>query len=381
MTSSPPPVRRSVAALVLIVVFVLADLGFAQVGKAMVPGWELRAHRLKFRISDPVFHHGLAASVTQVDRWGDIGYPLFTNSLGLRDARVREVALVPEGRRIAFIGDSFTEGVGFPWEQTFVGRVAAALEPQGIEVLNLGVSSYSPVIYFKKVEQLVERQGLRFDELVVFVDTGDVYNEARWYEQTPDGRIVAHVADGVNVAKQRSRLGDWLAVNSLTGKLLYTLADRWRYERSKRLISAAQRTGGPDSTNAMAVNAKDASWTWDEAAWAEWGQLGLQRALANMDRLEAITRAHGIRLTVAIYPWPGQVWRGQVENREVTVFSAWAAAHGAGFLNLYPELIKDGPEADLKAHYIPGDVHWNADGHALVADRVLRYLAQRDGGR
>lgn len=381
MPPAPASARRSVVVLVLLVVFVLADLGFAQIGKALVPGWELRAHRLKFRVSDPVFHHGLAPSVTQVDRWGNIGYPLFTNSLGLRDARVRDLPLIGQGRRIAFIGDSFTEGVGFPWEQTFVGRVAAALEPRGVEVLNLGVSSYSPVLYYKKVEQLVVRQGLRFDELVVFVDTGDIYNEARWYELTPDGSILSHVTDGANIAKKRGRVGDWLAVNSLTGKLGFTLADMWRYQRAKRLVSDAERTGGVDSDSTSMVNAKDASWTWDDAAWTEWGQLGLERALANMDRLHAITQAQGIRLTVAIYPWPGQVWRQQVDNRQVEAFSTWATTRGVGFINLYPDLIRNGPEDDLKAHYIPRDVHWNADGHALVADRVLDYLARRDHGR
>jgi hypothetical protein len=48
---------------------------------------------------------------------------VFTDSLGFKDASRRAV---PDRRRILFIGDSFTEGVGLPYEQTFVGLFARA---------------------------------------------------------------------------------------------------------------------------------------------------------------------------------------------------------------------------------------------------------------
>ena len=49
-----------------------------------------------------------------------------------------------------------------------------------IEVLNAGVSSYSPIIYFKKIEYLIDK-GFEFDELIVFIDISDIEDEATIY--------------------------------------------------------------------------------------------------------------------------------------------------------------------------------------------------------
>ena len=44
-----------------------------------------------------------------------------------------------------FIGDSFTEGVGLKFNETFVGIFK---DNSNSSVANLGVQSYSPIIYF-----------------------------------------------------------------------------------------------------------------------------------------------------------------------------------------------------------------------------------------
>ena len=55
---------------------------------------------------------------------------------------------------IAFIGDSFTEGVGVDYEDTFVGRIENRYDD--LKIANLGVVSYSPSIYFTKLRHLLE---------------------------------------------------------------------------------------------------------------------------------------------------------------------------------------------------------------------------------
>src|SRR6478672_8071739 len=66
-------------------------------------------------------------------------------------------------KRVLFLGDSFTEGLGIPYEQTFVGRFAAAF-PQ-LDVLNAVVSSYAPSVYDAKTKYFIGR-GLQIDEIV-----------------------------------------------------------------------------------------------------------------------------------------------------------------------------------------------------------------------
>src|SRR5215471_9257725 len=87
------------------------------------------------------YHHGLKPFFSGMTNWGPLRIHMYTNSLGFKDKTTRTVPLKPDRRRIVFIGDSFTEGVGIPYEQTFVGRIAAAVNSDACEVLDAGVKS------------------------------------------------------------------------------------------------------------------------------------------------------------------------------------------------------------------------------------------------
>src|SRR5262249_32763549 len=83
-------------------------------------------------------------------------------------------------KRFVFIGDSFTEGLGYPWEQTFVGLLSRSLGEA--EILNAAVSSYSPTAYYIKIKWLLD-EGYVFDHVVVLIDISDIQDEM-WYAVT-----------------------------------------------------------------------------------------------------------------------------------------------------------------------------------------------------
>ena len=134
------------------------------------------------RIANPVYDHGFAAGFDGYDVWGELRYRLVTNSLGFKDASVRNIPLKPASRRVLLIGDSFVEGIGMSFENSFAGllRRAGQERREKVEFLNAGVASYSPSIYYKKIKYLLDI-GLQFDEVVVFSDTSDVTDEATSY--------------------------------------------------------------------------------------------------------------------------------------------------------------------------------------------------------
>src|SRR5262245_4640640 len=70
-----------------------------------------------FRIRDPVYDHTLKPKYDGFDIWGTRHARVLTNSLGFRDASTRDVPLVPDRKRVVFIGDSFTEGVGVDYQE------------------------------------------------------------------------------------------------------------------------------------------------------------------------------------------------------------------------------------------------------------------------
>jgi lysophospholipase L1-like esterase len=88
------------------------------------------------------------------------------NSLGYRD-RERQVEKVPRTFRIAVFGDSMTEAVQVNLGQTFCYLLEEQLKRRGIrnEVLNFGVSGYSPI----QELLLFKREGLRFRPDLVIV--------------------------------------------------------------------------------------------------------------------------------------------------------------------------------------------------------------------
>ena len=127
------------------------------------------------RIRDPAYTHTLKSNFAGYDWWMGRKYPVFTNSLGFRDASVRDVPLDAGRKRILFMGNSVTEGVGVAYEETFVGRIARAV-PEA-DILNAAVESYAPSAYYEKLKYYIGA-GLKFDEAIVYVDISDMQDEA-----------------------------------------------------------------------------------------------------------------------------------------------------------------------------------------------------------
>ena len=140
-----------------------------------------------YRIKSYRYHHDLAKNVRNKNnaKWGGNVYTVNTNSLGFKDRSDRQIPLKSEKKRLLFIGDSVTEGIGLNYEKTFVGLIDDDLKEK-YSILNAGVLSYSPIIYWKKVEDLINNTGLEFDELIVYLDISDIQDEASKYLLTSD---------------------------------------------------------------------------------------------------------------------------------------------------------------------------------------------------
>src|SRR6202051_3163801 len=152
------------------------------------------------RIANKIYDHGFAANFDGYDVWGELRYRLTTDSLGFKDASVRKVPLKADSRRILLIGDSFAEGIGMSFEDSFAGQLSHAGRERSekIEFLNAGVASYSPSIYYSKIKYLLE-SGLQFDEVVLFSDPSDVTDEATSYfciDEDPKYRAHCTPAEG-----------------------------------------------------------------------------------------------------------------------------------------------------------------------------------------
>lgn len=329
------------------------------------------------REKHPYYHHGLKPNAAGIDTYGSLRAPYFSNSLGLRDGRIRTVSSQPSGGRILLIGDSFTEGIGVPWGETFAGLLAEEMAKRGAEVLNAGVASSCPAIELARLRWLIERQGLKLDRVVLFLDIADLRDELS-YETLPDGSIRetkseplagTTTADPRNIQKLRQRHALFLwAQNNLEenfvllGALARNLRLSWEKHGAAGGVRAADLRG-------------DWGGEWPDYQGPMEGQIeaGLAKTKVSMGDLKKYLDSLGIPLTLVIYPWPQQIRSGTRPSRMETEWQAWARRHSVPLINLFPRLVGNPDTATdtIQTYYIAGDFHWNRAGHAKVAQILL----------
>ncbi|MCP3978042.1 MAG: hypothetical protein GY716_01755 [bacterium] len=311
----------------------------------------------RYRTAHPVFHHTLRPDVQFSEAaWGRIGYRLSTNSLGFKDRAARKIELTSDRHRVLIIGDSFTEGVGLSYEETFVGLVDDRLAQGGVEVLNAGVASYSPLLYFRKIRHLLDEVGLEVGEVVVFLDISDILDDLDYYVDEND-RVRSPRHESFRRASKR-----WL--NRHTILIASTRAG---------IRSFGERFKDPRDVE-WTLDRRQSRWTIDDDDFEKKGRPGLDICAEWMDRLAELLRSRGIPLTLAVYPWPDQVFNRDLDSRHVVFWRTWAGRNDVAFVDLFPAFIDERePLEVLQRLFIRGDYHWNAAGHEVVARQLLEH--------
>lgn len=392
------------AVLLLLSVMLTLDLAAAQVAKRVWRGWYKPMPANNFRSVSQTFHHGLRPMADELYNAASNTYRVATNSLGMVDADRRVVEPNARGCRIVFMGDSFTEGFGVGWEGSFVRILADKWKSDGIEVLNSGVGGYSPTIYYRRTRHLIEDERLKFDALFVTLDVTDVLDEVMNYDLDDKERVV-QTTTHFSLPMRQPTFADRIALavvdNSLTVRLLYGLISRTRFSPSfagtdpshfppmdlsenrektplkwsiddpSELLASLTVQGDVKIRHSDAFVAKNGYWMLDKSDWLEFGKLGLQIGAERMDRLVALLRKHGIPLTIGVHPWQTILLAGEKEPVNLKFWRSWAQRRGVGFVDHFPSFFNLMPMV-VESHFLEGDFHWNARGHALVADTISR---------
>jgi hypothetical protein len=322
------------------------------------------------RIYDPVYDHGFAADFDGYDVWGEARYRLITDSFGFKDASTREVPLKSASRRILLIGDSFAEGIGLPFENTFAGLLAqeGAKRPDKIEFLNAGVASYSPTIYYAKIKYLLEK-GLQFDEVVLLSDSSDVEDEASSYfciDEDPKYRTYCNTPPGSvpRPAIKRDFFIDHFAVTNR----IRLVVKRWLQTRLGNKRHAIN-----DDHNRI-------GWTTANPDPAKYRPLGVEggiaRSIENMTKLSDLLASRKIPLTIVVYPWAQQIAQNDRDSKQVRLWRDFCPGHCKTFIDLFPPLFAAADaDRDWYEHlYIVGDDHFSARGNRMMFEELAKRL-------
>jgi hypothetical protein len=334
---------------ILLIFFIILDFTGA---KITIKKSERQAIRSSY------YHHDLEPMKKNNDAWGDGSYKLITNSLGFKDKEKRNIELQTNKKRIVIIGDSFTEGIGVPYEKTFVGLADNALDPGKYEILNAAVASYSPKLYYLKIKYLIEEKKLKFDELYVYIDISDIQDEIVYKDfipSKPNFNWQNFKLDTINFLRDNS-----ITFNS-TFKFYVGIREKEKFKNDDFAKNFYPERG---------------SWTFDDAVYKKWGGDGAKLAQNNMQKLADLCRQNNINMHIAVYPWLEHIERKEINSKQVKIWEKFSKENNLDFLNYFPDFINTKAKNDAKKNFIEGDVHWNELGHEIIAKKLIKNIKE-----
>ena len=206
---------------------------------------------------------------------------------------------------------------------------------------------------------------LKFDEVIVFLDISDIEDEAVSYKLDSSGNVVSF--ENEEEMKDNSRIMKIKGLFRDNSILLFTI------------LKVLKQTTIPQNYQ---INKTRSLWTIDETLYEEFGERGLENMEFYMNKLYDLLNRHGISLTIAVYPWPDQIYYKDLNSIQVAFWEKWANRKGILIINFFPYFINlDDSESEvaavLKEYFIPTDVHWNEKGHQLMAEKFLEFY-QKD---
>ena len=343
-----------------------------------------RAHRIK----SFYYHHDLRPMSSFYDHWGYEKYKIFTNDLGFKDKSNRKVRF--KKRNILFIGDSFTEGVGLSYEDTYVGIIESKLKNKykDIEILNAGVQSYSTGIYLSKIYYLLENKKLPITDVVIMVSSGDIFDDAFKYLNVDENYILDHVdhknkiiINLINFCKSNtlfyqiiSRITPPKVIPELIKSLFNKKKNKLNYNYQENEL---MKISNEEISRMYFLDLKDYNYFFSEDEYKKWGKKGIDKSVKNLKKVVEITSNRNINLTI-LYLFEPSIILKKPNNEPINYLlrslKNLENDNSKFFvINHFYDEYKDKYESYKKLFFI-NDIHLNKKGNKLVADEILRKI-------
>ncbi len=345
--------------------------------------------RYFFMSSDPIVHHRFTPGASGHYKTTEFDVVYTINQQGLRNPET--TLRKPAGTgRILMLGDSFTEGDGVEYHETFSSRLQQMLDSAEIqkhwEVINAGVGSYAPM-----VEYLYLINGglaLEPDIVILNLDLSDFFDDLGYASTARLDVRGVPIAAGV---EEEKRPDSWIAAGLVNIKDFFKEHTRlYNFVRLRidRYLEGARHTvdmSGNINNDKYAMFRPGSSVVLERD-----GALTFKHLLLIRDTLSS----RGIEFRMNVYPYGIQVhpheWAAGREFwgfRPDTVYGtqpqseivAWAARNGIPITNMC-EAFRSSSVSSYPVYY-DYNGHWRPVGHDIVARELYRDLLPRLRGR
>jgi len=362
--------------LITVIIFLTLDFFFGSYvrDKYIASIKDNPVYHKKQRIRHEVYHHALAPNINyQKTGWGPKTYRLCTDEWGLK---YKCNTQSKKTYTLAIFGDSFVEGLGVPYEETFVGIINKKTIP---EVANMGVSSYSPKIYYSKLKYFIDN-GFKFNHIIFYIDVSDLIDDMNSYVLLPDKKVRD---------KQWNKRIEWYinAKFPMLDQFIFRFTKSNRYRVGEGFLKPIEIYTDPSKISDKVIteiyskiNLRSA-WTYakeDKIKGYDYGiKRGIEEQLNTMDDIFDYLDKLKIKASIAVYPWPQTILNDVTYNRHVKMWEEFCKNRCRNFINHYPLFMNDKNSADtkkniIKKYYQLGDIHFNSEGHKVIAEDFLK---------
>lgn len=329
----------------------------------------------EYVIKNPIYHHDLTKNLNKKITYNNIStYQICTDHYGFK-SECNNDHKISKLIDYAFIGDSFTEGVGLNYEDTFVGKFKKKKKINSI--VNLGVSSYSPKIYFKKIEYLLN-EGFTFNKVIIFIDVGDILDENSYYikddstvgNKSQLNTIYTVYEDFNSFYKIKKVLKSYLPITFIA----YTQIQKLNLNLFKNKKS---NFGNIKKQDDSLINSR---WTYENDFSdkdKKWIEKGKNDSINFVDKLFELSKTKNFKISLAIYPWPAQILFDEDTGRS-TLGKFWGdycenkCENFINYLEIFHEIKKKmNKEKIIETYYIKNDVHFNKFGNDLIYQKLI----------
>ena len=305
----------------------------------------------KYRIKHDYFHHTLKENIKAKSQWGQFIYKTCTDQNGFRIICNKPNQLDRENN-IILIGDSYTEGLGLNYEKTFAGMLSnSSLK----NIINMAVSSYSPIIYKKKIQFYLDK-GLVVDQVFVFIDTSDIIDETTYYScgnnSVCSGSELLKTSEANNIVKVK--------------KIYFPM-----WKKIKRSVRLIKRKFLP-KIHVYEKNFERSSWPYlkNNSKIED----GIKNSIKNMDELFHYLKRKNIPISIAVYPYPGQILYDEKNSKHVKIWKNFCKTRCKDFIDLFPiffkEIKNNKRKAVVKKFYLKNDLHFNELGNKKIFNNL-----------
>ena len=118
------------------------------------------------------------------------------------------------------------------------------------------------------------------------------------------------------------------------------------------------------------------NWFIDDEMWKLYGKKEQSTMKLYMNKLLKLLKLHSVDLTIAVYPWPTNVWYEDLNSIHVDIWEKWSQENNVKFINYFPDFVAIGLSKIeklqvMEKYYISTDVHFNEEGHKVIANKFI----------